>query len=109
MSHEGLIAAFWRSFFVRGPEQREQQHQQQHALGGLTLRRSESGESGPKKLNKRAPRASRQNRKSRDAAAAQHFKGAQVVQKPEDAFRQMRASTDRADSAVSGLFDGAFL
>jgi len=51
-------------------------------------------------------RMSRHNRlrPSRDAAPAeQHFKGAVVVRRPEDAL-----PPPRPDSAVSGLFDGAF-
>lgn len=102
MSQQGLIAAFWRSFFGPGSHQ----HQSAAAL----QKRPDSVDSG-KKLNKRAPRPPRQNRKSREGAAAQHFKGAQVVQKPEDAYNTMRKSSDahgRTDSAVSGLFDGAF-
>lgn len=94
----GLIAAFWRSFFGLPPRDRESHHpavvaevqqKQQQKL------KRPSRPIPPTKLSSRAQR----KKGERDVAATQHFKGAHVVRRPEDAF------PPRADSAVSGLFD----
>lgn len=87
----GLITAFWRSFFGPGP--------QTHSSAPVSQTKSAELAEVGKKLNKRASRSTKPGRKTREAAAAQHFKGAQVVQKPEDAFQVMR-SESRADSAL---------